>query len=85
MTNMSCKLYFCMSADHIFVSYCMSNMDIVGFVHVCVAHPCVLRLHILVESYNICTPVVHWFSPLHCDLEVPRSNPTHVCDGFFFF
>ena len=58
---------------------------LLGFVHVCVAHPCVLRLHILVESYNICTPVVHWFSPLHCDLEVPRSNPTHVCDGFFFW
>ena len=31
MTNMSCKLYFCMSADHIFVTYCMSNMDIAGF------------------------------------------------------
>ena len=55
---------------------------LLGFVHVCVAHPCVFRLHILVECDNVWTPVVYWFSPLHRDLKVPRLNPIHVCDCF---
>jgi hypothetical protein len=82
MTNMSFDLYFCMSAEYICVTYCMSNVDIAGF---CACRSCTSLCFEttyfggILQCLNTSSVLVQ---SLDCDLEVPSSNPIHVCDGF---
>ena len=55
---------------------------LLGFVHVGVAHPCVFETTYfggILQCLNTSSVLVQ---SLDCDLEVPSSNPIHVCDGF---
>ena len=85
MTNMSYSLHYCMSAWYIFVTNCMSELDIAGFCAcLCCTSLCFQTTYFrgLLQCW---TPVVYWFSPLHRELEVPRSISIHVCEFFDWF
>ena len=85
MTNMGYRLQYCMSAWYIFVTNCMSDMDIAGF---CACLRCTslcFQTTYFRGLLQCSTPVVYWLIPLHRDLEVPSSIPIHVCDFLYWF